>query len=965
MFAHGRLSFGYTGGAAVTETVAPPRLALAELAQLDQWVISKLVDGQKPPFSPHTRHMCSHSNPADWSSYQAARAALPGFTWLGFVFHDSDPYSGIDLDGCRDKETGAIAPWAQRIIAMCDSYTEVSPSGSGVKLWVRGTLPEQIGSSMGPHKGIEVYSTKRHFTFTGQQLPGTPPDIRDAQYALDVLWSEYHKEPAPAAPRKAYNVSKGEAANGRQNADDVIPRLNRANDAGDYLAHQGATLIHTRGESRYYTGLAGDSHANGHTYIVSPAKDGNGHICFSYSPNGKLSKADFPRGFRWFDAICALEYNGDTTAALQALNPIPRAPQVLDTRDEAERWASQHAAACDTDYVLAPAELKRRAGRAQRKRQTHHTQAAQTIADVRSRAAQDPDLTTADRAILEAMLTIAGDRGWCRPSKEQIADVSGIPLGTVKRALFSPAFGGRLECRYFTSQGKGGAPKTTAIRTFLRGSIAPTLIHESYSTCDLIPDSGAGEGGGVLGVAALAALSMVDQEACQARLLVQLADGDQVRDALDARAGGACYNPALDWTTGGVLDLSEWRDPRELRSHAVVVDDEGAAPAQLLDVATRPEPLARRKPRHKRPMGELDATDRYRLDLAGMEETQLAGELKKHQRTLKKYAGARWLDDAGGVRERLRLVQAEIDVRELPSADRRRRAAPNWGIPQMAAQLQLALEPGASGFARSLAAPPPHQLPCVGVQLTQPCSTLSGEQSRTHFVERNVTMEREPHDPATALERAIASSTITRPDGDRLRRALRDGLPQGEAIATIGALERSASPAFGQLRAVLALTDGERRLAALQLSLDQADGDRARPVAIRQQGLSLAALRRVRAEAEEEQRRLAGLSLPETGPEVADLLAARNRAQNAIAALTPQIAAAEADLKHQTTMLQRAVGVQLHLAREKEQADLKMLEIGYRNAHALSTRSIGMLKGQIHACEQGTLDLGPLQEDVP
>src|SRR5256885_11905348 len=45
------------------------------------------------------------------------------------------------------------------------------------------------------------------------------------------------------------------------------------------------------------------------TYIVSPAKDGVGHIGVSYSPNGKLNKADFPRGFRWFDAVCALEYS--------------------------------------------------------------------------------------------------------------------------------------------------------------------------------------------------------------------------------------------------------------------------------------------------------------------------------------------------------------------------------------------------------------------------------------------------------------------------------------------------------------------------------------------------------------------------------------------------------------------------------------------------------------------------------
>jgi primase-polymerase (primpol)-like protein len=91
--------------------------ALAEIAQLDQWVISKYVQGRdkdgnvkrdKPPFSPHTKRKCSHSDPLDWSSYETAVSALPGFDWLGFVFHMFDPYSGIDLDGCRDPETGEL-----------------------------------------------------------------------------------------------------------------------------------------------------------------------------------------------------------------------------------------------------------------------------------------------------------------------------------------------------------------------------------------------------------------------------------------------------------------------------------------------------------------------------------------------------------------------------------------------------------------------------------------------------------------------------------------------------------------------------------------------------------------------------------------------------------------------------------------------------------------------------------------
>ena len=203
---------------------APVTPALSELAQLDQWVISKLVNGQKPPFSPHTRRKCSHSNPEDWSSYQTARSALRGFAWLGFVLATINP-TVVSTWTAAATWKRARSSLGQRWIDALGSYTEVSPSGSGVKIWVRGTLPEQLTHSLGVHKGIEVYSTRRFFTVTGQHLAGTPDEIHEAQYALDLIWAEYHKAPEPAAQPKAYTVAKGEAAAGRQNASDVIARL--------------------------------------------------------------------------------------------------------------------------------------------------------------------------------------------------------------------------------------------------------------------------------------------------------------------------------------------------------------------------------------------------------------------------------------------------------------------------------------------------------------------------------------------------------------------------------------------------------------------------------------------------------------------------------------------------------------------------------------------------------------------
>ena len=44
-------------------------------------------------------------------------------------------YSGIDLDTCIIPEAGDPEPWAGEIIDRFDSYTEISPSGTGVKLF--------------------------------------------------------------------------------------------------------------------------------------------------------------------------------------------------------------------------------------------------------------------------------------------------------------------------------------------------------------------------------------------------------------------------------------------------------------------------------------------------------------------------------------------------------------------------------------------------------------------------------------------------------------------------------------------------------------------------------------------------------------------------------------------------------------------------------------------------------------
>ncbi len=85
-------------------------------------------------------------------------------------------------------------------------------------------------------------------------------------------------------------------------------------------------------------------------------------------------------------------------------------------------------------------------------------------------------------------------------------------------------------------------------------------------------------------------------------------------------------------------------------------DDSDQAEQLPLDQPSMPKP--------RRASGKPSAIDRYLVELAGMSESELAGEVRKHNATLKKHSGAPWLK---GIRDRLLLVERELDARELHS----------------------------------------------------------------------------------------------------------------------------------------------------------------------------------------------------------------------------------------------------------------------------------------------------------
>lgn len=177
----------------------------AELKALPQWVMWKLEEREgKPTKIPYNAQYptrkAESDRPETWSTFNQAVFTLenePGLKLSGIGLVFAPPFIGVDLDHCRNPETGEIDPEALEEITLLSSYTELSPSGTGVHVIVRGTIPKD-----GRKKGDrEVYTKGRFFTVTGKHLEGTPLTINESQAAIDALWQKWFSDSSPPVPQ--------------------------------------------------------------------------------------------------------------------------------------------------------------------------------------------------------------------------------------------------------------------------------------------------------------------------------------------------------------------------------------------------------------------------------------------------------------------------------------------------------------------------------------------------------------------------------------------------------------------------------------------------------------------------------------------------------------------------------------------------------------------------------------------
>jgi primase-polymerase (primpol)-like protein len=163
-----------TPAAAESGKIAPvPENIPVVLKERPQWVCWRLEERKgkltKVPYSPESFEKADSTDLMTWSTFDDAVAALTmgNFDGIGFVFCSADPFVGIDLDGCRNPETGEVEEWAQEILQSFENavHVEVSPSGRGIHLITEGKCKDGV-----KRPSVEVYGQDRFFTITGVAL---------------------------------------------------------------------------------------------------------------------------------------------------------------------------------------------------------------------------------------------------------------------------------------------------------------------------------------------------------------------------------------------------------------------------------------------------------------------------------------------------------------------------------------------------------------------------------------------------------------------------------------------------------------------------------------------------------------------------------------------------------------------------------------------------------------------------
>ena len=178
-----------------------------ELRNYNSWVLWALEDSEtgrptKVPYSPSGYHAKS-TDPNTWTTFDnavnLARSRSDKWAGIGFVLSANDPFAFIDLDEPKNPDGSPVSDEEYKIrmdrqhmvYNEFNSYAELSPSGKGLHIIVKGSIPSGRKRS-----SVEIYSDMRFMTMTGNVYRNAP--IADYNELINNLWAE---------------IGKGQAAN--------------------------------------------------------------------------------------------------------------------------------------------------------------------------------------------------------------------------------------------------------------------------------------------------------------------------------------------------------------------------------------------------------------------------------------------------------------------------------------------------------------------------------------------------------------------------------------------------------------------------------------------------------------------------------------------------------------------------------------------------------------------------------
>lgn len=140
----------------------------------------------KVPYDPRSNRIAKWTDPSVPADFETAYAAyrIGRYDGLQAVIKGTG-ITAIDIDNCRDPKTGRVKPWAMKIVRRLRSYTEVSPSGTGLHIFVEGKWP---GSQLVWPKASGRIEIKRHMvSVTGHRLAESPKVIKRRNVQLKRL----------------------------------------------------------------------------------------------------------------------------------------------------------------------------------------------------------------------------------------------------------------------------------------------------------------------------------------------------------------------------------------------------------------------------------------------------------------------------------------------------------------------------------------------------------------------------------------------------------------------------------------------------------------------------------------------------------------------------------------------------------------------------------------------------------